>query len=291
MRYNVADACAVTARPFYWEQKINLESKKKMTMLGTLRKSTVLGFLAAAFLTFAVTAQANNLVANGGFETTTNGANYQFESSHSNHPYTTATGWTSTNSHHNASNFIFSSGRADSTGATGQSGNLKLWGPGTGSNNGLPASSPDGGNYVAADGAYQNGAISQTINGLTVGDSYTVSFWWAGAQQSGFTGATTEQWKVSFGSQTQSTAVVHNASHGFTGWMQDSFTFKADKTSDLLSFFAVGTPNGVPPFVLLDGVDLEANKTPTPEPGTLALLGSGLLGGLGVLRSKKWFNR
>ena len=141
---------------------------------------------------------------------------------------------------------------------------------------------------MAADGAFQNGAISQTINGLTAGNSYTVSFWWAGAQQSGFTGATTEQWQVSLGSQTQSTAIVHNASHGFTGWQSQSFTYTATSGSELLSFLAVGTPNGVPPFVLLDGVTLNAT---VPEPGTLTLMFGGLMGGLGVVRSRRWFKR
>jgi hypothetical protein len=42
-----------------------------------------------------------------------------------------------------------------------------------------------------------------------------------------------------------------------------TMNFTADNTSDLLSFFAVGTPNGEPPFVLLDGVSLNAD---TPEP-------------------------
>jgi hypothetical protein len=60
-----------------------------MTLLCTLRKSTVLGFLALTFLAFGITAQANNLVVNGSFETTTNGPNFQFNRN------TTATGWTS----------------------------------------------------------------------------------------------------------------------------------------------------------------------------------------------------
>jgi hypothetical protein len=132
------------------------------------------------------------------------------------------------------------------------------------------------------------GAISQTINGLTPGDQYTVSFWWGGAQQSGFTGATTEQWQVSLGSQTQSTVILHNANHGFTGWQQQSFTYTPTSASELLSFLALGTPTGVPPFSVLDGVTLNAA---TPEPGTLALLGSGLLAGVGFVRSKKWFDR
>jgi hypothetical protein len=238
------------------------------------RNSGALAIVGIALLALAITAPAfaSNLVMNGDFETTTNGPNFQFDNN------TVATGWTS-----NGYNFIFAPGAADTIGATGQFGNLQLWGPGNGSANGLPATSPSGGNFAAADGAFQVGAISQTINGLTMGNSYVVSFWWAGAQQSGFTGATTEQWQVSLGGQTQSTVVLNNVSHGFTGWQSQSFTFTADNTSDLLSFLAVGTPNGVPPFVLLDGVTLNASGT-TPEPETLTLMATGLMGVIGFAR-------
>jgi hypothetical protein len=120
---------------------------------------------AIALLTFSVSARAN-LVTNGGFESTTNGAGQLGYN-------TNATGWTTS-----GYNFLFTSGSADTTGADGRFGNLQIWGPGNGSNNGLPATSPDGGNYVAADGAYEVGAISQTINGLVAGGSYNVSFYW-----------------------------------------------------------------------------------------------------------------
>ncbi|MFZ1133690.1 MAG: PEP-CTERM sorting domain-containing protein [Candidatus Korobacteraceae bacterium] len=245
------------------------------------RKSVGLGLTAVALLAlaFSVPAAASNLVVNGSFEVTTNGPNFQFDNN------TVATGWTSS-----GYNFIFAPGAADTVGATGQFGNLQLWGPNNGSNNGLPATSPDGGNFVAADGAFEVAPIQQTINGLTAGNSYTVNFWWAGAQQSGFTGATTEQWQVSLGSQTQSTVVLDNVSHGFTGWMSQSFTYTASSSSEVLSFLAVGTPTGVPPFVLLDGVTLNANST-VPEPGTLALLGSGLLGAAGFVRRYRFKKR
>ena len=149
-------------------------------------------------------------------------------------------------------------------------GNVQLWGPNNGSANGLPASSPDGGNYVGADGDFGQGAIQQTINGLTVGDSYDVSFYWAGAQQAGFTGASTEQWQVSLGSQTLDTAVVNVASQGFTGWTQTTLNFTADSPSDVLSFLAVGTPNGVPTFAVLDGVSV--NAATVPDTTSTALL-------------------
>ncbi len=167
--------------------------------------------------------------------------------------------------------FIFAPGDADTAGAASEYGKVQLWGPGDDNvdpNNGLPASSPDGGNYLAADGSFQVGAISQTINGLTAGQQYTLSFYYAGAQQEGFDGPYTEErFIVGFGGQpTQETQILSDGTHGFTGWQQATMTFTADGTSDVLSFLAVGTPgSGQPPFTLLDGVSLNAA---TPEVGS-----------------------
>lgn len=132
-------------------------------------------------------------------------------------------------------------------------------------------SNPAGGNFVGADGAYQVGAITQTVNGLEKGGDYAVSFWFAGAQQDGFTSATTEAWKVSLGSQSFQTAVLNTPAEGFSGWYQQTFIFEATGTSEVLSFLAMGTPNGQPPFTLLDGV----SAFEVPEPGTFAMLGAG----------------
>jgi hypothetical protein len=246
--------------------------------LSVCRKAVMTGFSVITLSTFAPSARAS-LVFNGSFESTTNGPGQMGYN-------TDATGWTNESDGvgDDGYNFIFASGTADSTGSNGIYGNLQLWGPNNGSANGLPASSPDGGNFVAADGAFEIGAIEQTISGLVAGDVYTVGFWWAGAQQSGFTGPNTEQWQVSFGSEQLSTPVYSNPSEGFSGWMYQTFNFTADNTSDVLSFLAVGTPNGEPPFSLLDGVSVQA----APEPGTLLLMLGGLgLVGLGVVRSKR----
>ncbi len=235
-----------------------------------------LGLLSLTLLGTAsvvVSARADNLVTNGSFETTTNGPNQQFDL------LTQATGWTSSNGY----NFIYSPGAADTIGAAGQFGTVSLWGPGNGSNNGL-TTSPDGGNFVAADGAFGVAPITQSISGLTPGEGYQLTFYWAGAQQSGFDSPTTEQWQVSLGSETYSTVVANNASHGFTGWMEQSFTFTPQSSTELLSFLAVGTPEGVPPFVLLDGVSMNA----VPEPGTwgLMLVGMAGLGGVAWQRRR-----
>lgn len=217
----------------------------------------------------ASAAFAAPLVVNGNFELTTNGAAKQLGYN------TVATGWSTS-----GYNFIFAPGSADTSGAFGRYGALMLWGPAEGAANRL-VDSPTGGNFIGADGAYQVGAISQTIHGLTIGKQYTVGFDWAGAQQYNFDGANTEQWIVSLGNDIQSTTTYNNPSHGFSGWMHQSFSFAATSTSELLSFLARGTPEGKPPFSLLDNVTVDEAL---PEPSSVATL----LTGLGLMA---WFLR
>jgi len=65
-----------------------------------------------------------------------------------------------------------------------------------------PGASPAGGNYVAIDGdANYSRTLTQTIRGLTVGKQYSIGLYQAAAQQSGFSGATTEQWQVLLGDE------------------------------------------------------------------------------------------
>jgi len=213
-----------------------------------------------------------DLITNGNFEQTTNGPGKMGTISGAT---TNATGWTST-----GYNFIFS--------ATGGDNNsyLQLWGAQNGgaAGNTLGAS-PDGGNYIGADGAFQTGPISQVITGLVAGQQYSVGFDYAGAQQSGFSGDTSEKWIVNLGNNAataQSTPILNDVSHGFTGWNHEVFTFTADGSSDTLSFLASGTPNGEPPFSLLDGVTINA----VPEPASMLLMGTGLAA-LGLVRRRR----
>ena len=222
--------------------------------------------LAAMAATTAPAFAGVNLVQNGSFET--NGGNGQLAFN------TSVTDW-SVPALNGSYWFLYAPGTADTTGSNGQYGNVALWGPGNGSANGLPATSPDGGYFLASDPSFQSGALTQTITGLKAGKAYEVSFDWAAAQQFGFTGPTFEGWDVSLGSSMQSTGTVNIPSHGFQGWMTQTFDFTATSSSETLSFLAIGGPNGsVPPFALLDGVSLTA----VPESSTWAMMLLGFAG-------------
>ena len=189
------------------------------------------------------------------------------------------TGWTSSSPY----TFLYTPGSADTTGSYAPSlgYNDKLWGPNDGGpSNGLDGPQPFSGNFIAADGDPGiSTPLSQTVTGLTAGQSYTLSFYWAGAQFTDENAPTTEQWQVSLGGSTQSTAVVNNAAQGFTGWMQTTMTFTADSSSDVLSFLAVG-PGGLPPAVLLGDVSL--TPAAVPEPSSIVMVTLGAIGVIGV---------
>jgi hypothetical protein len=59
---------------------------------------------------------------------------------------------------------------------------------------------PLGGNFVEADGnPYYENSFSYQLSGLTVGQTYSLSFYQAAGQQQGFYGDTTNQWIVGLG--------------------------------------------------------------------------------------------
>ena len=219
---------------------------------------------------------ASNLVTNGGFEQLSNGPNLGSN-------LTTATDWivSSPGGTYSGQGYsiFFAAGAADNGGATDNNPiNVGIWGPGKSEANGFTGSSPTGGNFFASDSdpAYAS-KISQTLTGLIVGHSYTVKFDWAGSQlyclpcgPGQFMGATDHSFVVGFGAQTQSTDVVHIASHGFSGWMSETMYFTAQNTSEVLSFLSTSGPSGLPPMALLDGVTVAV-----PEPATWAFMLAG----------------
>ena len=223
-----------------------------------------------------------DFVKNGNFAVTGGNTSFQFGTYGPYTPTETLANWSSPNGY----NFVC---LPTSTVATSVYGNLSLWSPvsSPASANGFNNAGPTGGNFIGADAAFGQAAISQTITGLTVGKTYKLSFAWAGAQQSGFTAVngTTENWAVTFAGVTQTTPTITVANMGFSGWMNQTFNFVATSATDTLSFFATGTPTGVPPFALLATVSMV--QVQVPEPASMAILLTGIAGLAGLVRGRR----
>jgi hypothetical protein len=249
----------------------------KSISLRTVVQTAVATFAMAAFV---ASANATPITV-GDFSTSSHSSNQLTTNAYNG---ATLSNWS--NPTQNAYNFVFVPG--DTTANNQYGSGLTFYGNTSGPNS--PFVSPKGGNVVALDSDFGQGNITQTLHGLTTGDLVTLTFDFAGAQQTGFSGASTDYLAVSLGGQTIDTQTLNNASQSFTGWNSESLTFTATGTSEVLSFFAVGTPSGVPSFALLDNVSgTETPNSPVPEPGSLALLSTGLIGLGGFVRSR--FNK
>jgi hypothetical protein len=253
------------------------------------RRPAIVGF-PAMFLAAATLSAQTSLVTNGSFETTLPTSSFRLFNSNT----TDLPGWATFGSQNDITCVVFpGTATTDACGA-----NIfpmvKLW---PGPNNDFPDESPDGGNAIGMDGDFPS-TLAQMIDGLVVGRSYTVSFWQLAAQPNTpefgpgfFFGDTTERWDVSLGLEHHLSTQMFNDSHGYVPWQHQTLTFTVTDpqsspgqvTSQLLGFFAVGTPSGVPPLVGLDGVVLLA----TPEPATCAMLGIGLAGVLLARRQRR----
>jgi hypothetical protein len=247
-----------------------------------------------------------NLVTNGDFETVNGGDGTQISPSLGTQ---NVAGWAigarATNPSTPGLGFIFTSGNGDNPAAS--SSGVFVYGPQSGTvtyatstgtytgpdNNGLTANSgatttggTNGGNYLALDADPQvSGALSQTINGLTVGYGYVLQFYWATAELSNQTlTQTTEYIQATLGGQTQSTQTLTTAAAGFDPWRQVTLYFTATSTSEVLSLLAIGAPAGDPPAVLLDAVSL--SYVPEPSTWAMMLVGVGGLAGFAAMRRR-----
>ncbi len=129
---------------------------------------------------------------------------------------------------------------------------------------------PGGTNYVSLDGGYNYTSMSQVIEGLTVGVTYTLDFDYSYGQQNGQNGGRNDGYVVTFGGDNVATDGPHYyGSHVFSGWFHETVDIVATGSTETLTFFATGNPN-VPPMTQFANVTLEAPAS-VPEPSTLGL--------------------
>ena len=226
--------------------------------------------LLGAALAAAQPALANSFT-NGGFETTTGFGQFNYGSPLS------VSGWYVSNGGYTFLGDATTIGNGGVPNAQ-YGGNIDFWSSLNGGSGSFTAS-PNGGNFIISDGAYEVQPLNQDITGLQIGRTYNVSYYYGSAQQQGFTGDTTEAWLVSLGGGLgQASATLSNPNHSanFSGWHHGTASFVATSTAETLSFLAQGTPDGLPPFSLLDGVTVSGE---VPEPAAWAML----LGGFGLV--------
>ena len=169
-------------------------------------------------------------------------------------------------------------------------GNEYMWGKNNGGTGDFKTN-PFAGNFIAADGVYETGAINQSITaGLRTGQAYTLTFYWAVAQQESYTVANPQNdWQITLGSQVFTTPKIDLASKAFTGWMTYSNTFtytgaNATAANPVVLSFLAQSGGSNPPFLLLGNVSL----VPEPSSGTLlSLVGVGLTAGWFVRRRRR----
>ncbi len=268
---------------------------KTLLLLGSITVSSIaLNFMPVQ------RAQAANLITNGGFADATYSGGSVTSSVYLDNTVTLP-GWTFStttfdNSGRNGYNFLVHSGTQFNQNLSANNPCNPPYSGSCGGTAGLFGSSgqtvvaPGGsGWFIAADAHFERGAINQTLNNLTIGQQYVVSFYQASGQQNYLTDPNTsftEHFDVSFGGITkQSNTMAAAGLQPVSPWSLQSLTFTANASTQVLSFLAQ-SQNDVPPFALLSDVSVEAVSAQSasveavPEPETYfgTLIGLSCLG-------------
>jgi hypothetical protein len=124
---------------------------------------------------------------------------------------------------------------------------------------------PQDGNYAAYFGPVGDTATISQMIPTTPGDSYTVSFYLAAPNN-----GTPNYFSVTFGT----TSFSFSDFGASFDWQQFVLTTVATSDQTQLSF----TFRNDPAYWFVDNVSVNVSSGTVPEPGTLALFGSGILG-------------
>lgn len=148
-----------------------------------------------------------------------------------------------------------------------------------------PTVSPDGGTWVGLgiDGSYIE-RFGQTLSGLTIGQTYTVS--WQAANFGVNNASNSYLGSNAIGVMLDGVSIGQGATLSLSSsWSTESLTFVATSTSQLLSFSLAGTDKA---YLGIDGISVTADGvTPAvPEPATWALMAIGLVG-VGAMRRRQ----
>jgi hypothetical protein len=158
-----------------------------------------------------------------------------------------------------------------------------------------PGTVPGGYNgniFINDSGSPYSLTISQTITNLVNGHNYALTFYYTGAQQTTFSGGSTDYWAVTTGSTvtpTPNITIGFGTAGGNQGigptnaWAQETINFTAVGTTEALSFLAAGTGSGEPPFMMLADVQIFQ----VPEPASVMMYGAGLMGVAGLRRYRR----
>ena len=130
---------------------------------------------------------------------------------------------------------------------------------------------PHTGTYGGSVFWYDSNVYTQTITGLTVGETYNFAAWIL----DGYSYATTVYATIDTTNLFSATAS--------DSWAEQTGSFVATATSMLLT---IGISDQASGYGAVDDVSIVAASTPVPEPASAALLGLGLAGLAGLRRRR-----